>query len=243
MPEITKHVETMFSYADLSTTDLEGAKKFYTELFDWQVEDVPMGPNDFYAMFKKNGKTTAAAANQRKEQADAGVPPMWNTYFTVTDVDNRSKQAERAGGTIHAQPFDVFEAGRMSVISSPSGAFFSLWQAKNDIGAQIMNEPNTLTWTECISIDVERTDRSSQSCSAGMPRRCRPTPETSTSCSKRTGNPFADSCRSPLRGCRRSGSITSASPIATTRSTKPANSGPTSKERRLRSPGSDVSRW
>ncbi|MCA1840698.1 MAG: VOC family protein [Actinomycetota bacterium] len=156
MPEITKHVETMFSYADLSTTDLQGAKKFYTELFDWQVEDVPMGPNDFYAIFKKNGKTTAAAANQRKEQADAGVPAMWNTYFTVTDVDSRSKEAERAGGTIHAGPFDVFESGRMSVISSPSGAFFSLWQAKNDIGAQVMNEPNTLTWTECVSTDIQK---------------------------------------------------------------------------------------
>lgn len=39
MPEITKHVETMFSYSDLQTTDLEGAKRFYTGLFGWTVDE------------------------------------------------------------------------------------------------------------------------------------------------------------------------------------------------------------
>jgi predicted enzyme related to lactoylglutathione lyase len=157
MPEITRHEEATFSYSDLQTTDLEAAKAFYTSLFGWGVDEQPMGPGQVYAMFKKNGKTTAAASLQPSQQAEAGVPPMWSSYFTVDDVDTRTKELESAGGVIHAGPFDVFEAGRMSVVTEPSGAFFCLWQPKDNIGSEVMNEPNTLTWTECVSADADKT--------------------------------------------------------------------------------------
>ena len=156
MPEISEHVETMFSYSDLQTTDLEGAKRFYTGLFDWTVDEQPMGEGQVYAMFKKNGKITGAASLQLPEQRDAGIPPMWNAYFTVYDLDNRTKEAERLGGTIHAGPFDVFDAGRMSVVMDPNGAVFCLWEPKDNIGAEVMGDPNTLTWTECVAGDLDK---------------------------------------------------------------------------------------
>ena len=156
MTEIIKHQEGMFSYSDLSTTDLDAATTFYTDLFGWKYEDVPMSdePNDIYRMFTKNGHSVCSAAKQRPEQADAGVPPMWNVYFTVSDVDLKAKEADAAGGTVHAGPMDVFDAGRMAVLADPAGAFFCLWQPKENIGAQVMNEPNTLDWAEAGSTDV-----------------------------------------------------------------------------------------
>ncbi len=157
MPEITKHVETMFSYSDLQTTDLESAMTFYTSLFGWDVDEQPMGPGQVYAMFKRNGKTVSAASLQPEQQKEMGIPPMWSTYFTVFDLDNRTKEAEQGGGTIHAGPFDVFDAGRMSVIMEPAGSVFCLWEPKDNIGAEVMNEPNTLTWAECISNDVGKS--------------------------------------------------------------------------------------
>ena len=158
MPEIIKHKEGMFSYADLQTSDLDAATNFYTDLFGWKTDDQPMSedPADIYRMFTKNGHPVCAAAKQRPEQAQAGVPPMWNVYFTVDDVDLKAKEAEAAGGTVHAPPFDVFDAGRMAVISDPVGAFFCLWQAKENIGAYVMHEPNTLDWAECGSKDAAK---------------------------------------------------------------------------------------
>jgi predicted enzyme related to lactoylglutathione lyase len=148
----------MFSYSDLQTTDLDAATAFYTDLFGWGHDDVPMGEgaDNIYRMFTKDGRVVCAAAKQRPEQAEAGVPPMWNTYFTVSDVDTAAKNCEAAGGTIHAQPFDVFDSGRMAVISDPAGAFFCLWQPKESIGAYVMYEANTLTWAESGSTDVEK---------------------------------------------------------------------------------------
>src|SRR5687767_5631659 len=102
VPEITKHDEGKFSYADLSTSDLDGATTFYVDLFGWHAEDAPMNendPTDIYRQFFKNGRVVCAAAKQRAEQAQAGVPPMWNIYFTVDDVDLKAKEVEAAGGT------------------------------------------------------------------------------------------------------------------------------------------------
>ena len=157
MPNIDKHQEGMFSYSDLQTSDLDAATSFYTNLFGWSYDDQPMGegPADIYRMFTKDGRVVCAASKQPPQQAEAGAPPAWNAYFTVSDVDTAAKQCEAAGGTIHAT-FDVFEAGRMAVIAAPDGAFFCLWQPKESIGAYVMNEPNTLTWAESGSTDVEK---------------------------------------------------------------------------------------
>ena len=38
--------------------------------------------------------------------------------------------------------------GRMAILSDPTGAVFALWQAKNNIGAQLVNEANTFCWNE-----------------------------------------------------------------------------------------------
>lgn len=156
MPEITKHVETMFSYSDLMTTDLQGATAFYSQLFGWETDEQPIGEGQVYVMLKKDGKTVAAASAQPDQQREMGIPPMWNAYFTVYDLDNRTKEAERAGGTVHAQPFDVLDVGRMSVIMDPNGAVFCLWEPKSAIGAEVMGDPNTLTWAECVSADLEK---------------------------------------------------------------------------------------
>ncbi len=81
---------------------------------------------------------------------------MWTTYFTVYDVDALTRAVEEAGGTVHAGPFDVFDAGRMSVIADPNGAFFALWEPREHIGAEIMAEADSLTWAECYATDVQK---------------------------------------------------------------------------------------
>ena len=83
-----------------------------------------------------------------------GVPPHWNTYVTVADVDATAAQVPGAGGTVMMPPFDVMDAGRMSVIADPTGAMLCLWQAKNNIGASLVNEHGTLSWEELMTPDV-----------------------------------------------------------------------------------------
>jgi uncharacterized protein len=159
MTEHTRHQEGAFSWADLSTTDVDAAKSFYTAVFGWEIEDQPI-PEDagggVYCMARVRGKDVCAIQELRKDQLDSGMPPIWTTYFSVEDVDLKAKEVEAAGGSLMMPPFDVMEAGRMTVAADPTGAMFCLWQAKDMIGAYVTNEPNTLGWAECYTPDVEK---------------------------------------------------------------------------------------
>jgi uncharacterized protein len=42
----------------------------------------------------------------------------------------------------------------MSVIADPTGALICMWQAKNHIGASLVNEHGTLSWEELMTPDV-----------------------------------------------------------------------------------------
>jgi hypothetical protein len=154
MTEFTKHEPGTFSWAELSTSDLDGAIALYTDLFGWDVakEDIPGG--GVYAMFRLNGKDVAAASPQRDEEK--GVPPHWNVYVTVDDAEQTAKQAEASGGTIVAPAFDVMEFGRMAMIADPTGAVFSVWEPKTNIGAHLLGEQGALSWCELLTTDTAK---------------------------------------------------------------------------------------
>lgn len=145
------------SWVDLATTDQAAAKSFYSELFGWSYDDQAIGDDVFYSLATIRGANVAAIAPQQPEQTAAGVPPHWQMYITVDDVDAASALVEAAGGSVHVPPFDVMDAGRMAVITDPSGAFFMLWTAKKTIGAEIVNEPGAFTWSELIAPPNDRT--------------------------------------------------------------------------------------
>ena len=153
MGERTSHPPGTISWTDLETTDQEGAKAFYGGLFGWEYEDMPVGEGATYSMAKLSGRSAAAMSGQRAADAAAGVPPHWNVYVTVEDVDASARQVSEAGGQLYAEPFDVFDAGRMAVLADPAGAAVCLWQPGTNIGAEIVNVPGAMTWADCASTD------------------------------------------------------------------------------------------
>jgi len=155
MPERTQYAPGTPSWVDLQTSDPAGAKSFYRALFGWEYDDRPAGHDAdgneaIYSMATKNGKHVAAVAPLPM----AGVPSHWNTYVTVRDVDATAAQVAGAGGSVMMEPFDVMDAGRMSVIADPTGAMLCLWQATNHIGASLVNEHGTLSWEELMTPDI-----------------------------------------------------------------------------------------
>jgi predicted enzyme related to lactoylglutathione lyase len=155
MGERTKHTPGTFSWADVTTTDQGAAKAFYSGLFGWEADDLPVGDGVFYSMMKLDGSNVAAISPQPQQQRDAGVPPLWNSYVTVESADAAADRAAQLGATVHAPPFDVMDAGRMSVIQDPQGAFFMVWEPKQNIGAALVNAPGALAWNELASPDVD----------------------------------------------------------------------------------------
>lgn len=151
----TKHDPGMFSWADLGTTDVAAAKKFYAALFGWTFTDTPMGDGAVYSMAKRGEHDAAAITTQNEMQKSFGAPPHWTCYFTVTDADATAAKAQRAGAKIIAPPFDVMDAGRMALIDDPTGAGVAAWQPKKHIGAGVTSEPGAITWAELLTRDLE----------------------------------------------------------------------------------------
>lgn len=158
MGERTSYETGTFSWADLSTTDPEGAKAFYTELLGWDAEDIPVGDDAVYTMCRIGGKDVGAIAGQMEQEREQGVPPHWNSYITAHDLDERAAQVTELGGNLVMPPFDVMDVGRMAVAQDPTGAFFFLWQPKASIGAGLVNSPGALSWNELGTKDVKAAE-------------------------------------------------------------------------------------
>jgi uncharacterized protein len=153
--ERTQYAPGTFSWTDLATTDVDAAKAFYAALFGWQAKDLPVPGGGNYSMQRLEGKDVAAIAPQPQAQRDAGAPPAWQSYVTVASADDAAARAGELGGTVHAPPFDVMEAGRMAVIQDPQGAFFMVWEPKDQIGAGLVNVPGALCWNELAAADLD----------------------------------------------------------------------------------------
>jgi uncharacterized protein len=151
MGERTSYTPGTFSWVDLQTDDLDGARRFYGALFGWSYEDVPIGDGAVYSMAKVQGHNVAGLG----ERQDESMPPHWNCYVTVADADAGAARAVELGATLLAEPFDVFDAGRMAAFADPQGAVLSVWQAKENIGAGLVNAPGALSWNDLLSPDVE----------------------------------------------------------------------------------------
>lgn len=155
MPNIEKHTPGTFCWIELATTDQNAAKNFYGKLFGWEANDMPTGPNDFYTIFKLNGRDVAAAYTLKQEQQSAGTPSSWMLYVAVDNVDDSVKRANQLGAKVCMDAFDVFDIGRMAVIQDPTGAMISLWQAIKHSGTGVTGEQGTLCWADLSTSDPE----------------------------------------------------------------------------------------
>lgn len=160
MQEVKKYPNNVFSWVDLATTDLSAAKAFYGGLFGWDALDIPIDEEgNVYVMFQIDGKNVAGGGQLDPATAEQGVPPNWTSYVNQEDVDAVAARITEAGGNVMMSPMDVFDSGRMAIGTDPTGAVFGVWQPKNHIGAQLVNQPGTLVWNELQTRDTESAQK------------------------------------------------------------------------------------
>jgi uncharacterized protein len=153
MPERDGYIPGVPCWVDTSQPDPEAATKFYGGLFGWEFEDVmPAGSEAKYFIGRLAGKDVAAVGS-----IPEGAPEMamWNTYIWVDRADETAAKVRDAGGDVVMEPFDVGDSGRMAVCADSEGAAFCVWQAKENRGAQLVNDPGTLNFNNLNTRDAE----------------------------------------------------------------------------------------
>lgn len=155
MPQVKSYAVGTPCWVDLTTSDPEGARGFYSGLFGWELE---VGPPEAmnYTQARIGGLPVAGLGGEPKPDE---LPVAWTTYFATDDVDGTAKRVTASGGTVSTAPTDVMDQGRMAMAADPNGAMFGLWQAGRHFGSALVNEPGTICWNELMTPDLGGTRR------------------------------------------------------------------------------------
>ena len=153
-PERDGYIPGVPCAVDTSQPDPEAAVDFYGGLFGWEFEDVmPPESERRYYVARLRGLDVAAVGS-----TPIGGPQtaIWNTYFWVDSADETASKVRDAGGSVVSEPVDVPpNAGRTAVFTDTEGAVFRAWQAKENKGAQLVNEPGSLNLNGLNTRDVK----------------------------------------------------------------------------------------
>jgi uncharacterized protein len=111
-----------FVHVELHTQDPQKAKKFYGELFDWILEDVPA--MDYTVI--DVGETGRGGGIMKSPMPDA--LPQWVPYVMVDDVAASTKKAKSLGATVLQDVTEIPNIGWFSMLLDPTGAAFALFR-------------------------------------------------------------------------------------------------------------------
>ena len=151
MPERTSYEPGTPSWVDLGTSDPDASRAFYGELFGWTADEPgPVEETGGYAMFRKDGRLVAGVGPLRSE----GQPVAWSTYISTDDLDGLTERAKAAGATVMVEPMQVMDAGRLAFFMHGAGGVIGAWEPGRHKGAELVNEPGSLTWNELHTRDI-----------------------------------------------------------------------------------------
>jgi predicted enzyme related to lactoylglutathione lyase len=119
-----------FSWNELMTTDVDKAKEFYSGLFGWTYEEMPLdnGPlaGQSYVI-AKNGDSMAAGMVPLVPGCE-DIPPHWGPYVTVDNMEKALIKVEKLGGRIVIPATEAKGVGFFAVIQDTTDAYLMLME-------------------------------------------------------------------------------------------------------------------
>ena len=113
------------SWRELMTTDAEAAMRFYQEVFGWMPsEAMDMGPVGKYQMFDRPHGMIGGMMNKPPEMAQ--MPPVWQIYFTVPEINAAAARVTANGGQVINGPLEVPGGAWVLNATDRQGAVFGL---------------------------------------------------------------------------------------------------------------------
>jgi len=141
-------------WADLTTSDREGALRFYGGLFGWTF-DAANPKLGGYANMRLHGKSVGGVM-QVVPGRDMRV--MWNVHLQSSDIEATARKVVAAGGTVVMPGHPVEALGTMMFVTDATGAFFGVWQPGEHRGAEWAGAPGGMCWHELYTRDGARAD-------------------------------------------------------------------------------------
>jgi predicted enzyme related to lactoylglutathione lyase len=139
-------------WTDLWTSDVEGSRKFYSELFSWEAQE-PSPEFGGYFMFTRDGVPVAGGMG---DMGDMKADNTWKIYLDTPDIAKTVVATEKAGGQVLAPVAPVADLGQQFVLLDSNGAPLGAWQAGTFPGFTVLGEHGSPSWFELLTRDFAR---------------------------------------------------------------------------------------
>jgi predicted enzyme related to lactoylglutathione lyase len=115
---------------ELLTDDAAKAFDYYSKHYGWQKDYAhDMGAMGIYQTFRTDKPLFSGGMMNRKGPGmPEGIPPHWQFYFNVDDIEAAQKRVIDAGGKIVMPPMDVPGGSRILQAIDDQGGHFALTQ-------------------------------------------------------------------------------------------------------------------
>jgi predicted enzyme related to lactoylglutathione lyase len=122
-----------FCWDELLSTDVGEAERFYTAVFGWGVDKVPMGPDAVYTLFKRPGVSDGMGGTENAGGLWPSPAPasFWMAYVAVPDCDATFAKAKQLGAKVQMEPTDIPNVGRFASLADPQGAGIAILQPES----------------------------------------------------------------------------------------------------------------
>lgn len=105
---------------EIPADDVERAKKFYTELFGWEIQEIPMD----YWLITTGGEGSVGGGMMKRQDPQQQIM----NYLGVSSVDEYAAKVEKLGGKVVVPKSPVPGMGYFAVCLDTENNAFALWE-------------------------------------------------------------------------------------------------------------------
>jgi predicted enzyme related to lactoylglutathione lyase len=144
-PASQEHIPGKLLWADLFTTDVDNASKFYCGVFGWTATVVDQKGKG-YTEFSNSG-TPVAGLVPRSVQGGTH-PSRWIGFYAVENIDRSVAAAARDGGIVRAPSRNFPDRGFQAIVSDNDGVPIGLLQSSSGDTPDNETLPGSWNWFE-----------------------------------------------------------------------------------------------
>lgn len=167
LPSITEiptgsHHPGKIIWHDLITHTPEASKRFYSELFGWQFEDLGLdfglGRTVNYSLIRHQGELIGGMIDANNiGRSNPEALSQWVVVMSVANVDAAVAIVQASDGKVLTPPQDIAERGKIALIEDDQGAVLALLQTRDGDPADRDPPVGSFLWDEVWPDDLAQS--------------------------------------------------------------------------------------